>query len=154
MTSGLIMLVTGGRGYADREHAFATFDAIHADTPVDLMMHGACGWDLDRPETHCRSHMRGADALADAWARERGVAVERHPARWDYYRTLGKVGAAGPSRNTYMLLKLDEHRPKARTMVVAFPGDRGTADCVRKARRYDFAVRPCCELHPPPPAKP
>lgn len=95
---------------------------------------------------------RGADAAADAWAREsRGfpkpVAFE---ARWDDVSRPGAVvkvrksgpkkgtpydAAAGPARNARMLA---EGEPD---LVVAFPGGDGTADMVNKARAAGVEVR-------------
>jgi len=63
----------------------------------------------------------GADIMAEAWADERGLTVEKHLADWHRH---GR--AAGPFRNQKMLdLGAD--------YVVAFPGGRGTADMVRRA---------------------
>jgi hypothetical protein len=71
----------------------------------------------------------GADQMAGSWARSRGVAEAAFPADW------GRDGrAAGPIRNQRML---DEGRPD---LVVAFPGGRGTADMVRRARAAGVAV--------------
>jgi len=72
----------------------------------------------------------GADQLADKWARLSQVAVRRHPADWT---ELGR--AAGPIRNQEML---EEEKPD---IVVAFPGGRGTADMVIRAREAGVPVR-------------
>lgn len=107
------ILVCGGRDYTDREAVFAAFDRVHAKQPITLLIHGAA---------------RGADALADDWARARGVPREPHPADW------AKHGrSAGPRRNWRML----EAGPDG---VVAFPGGRGTADMVRQARAAGVPV--------------
>lgn len=58
-----------------------------------------------------------------------GFPVERYPADWERY---GK--RAGPIRNRKML-------DQGPDLVVAFGGDKGTADCVREARRRGIAVR-------------
>lgn len=67
-------------------------------------------------------HARGADRLADTWARRNGVPVERHPADW----AIGR--AAGPLRNQAMV-DLGAH------LVLAFPAGAatGTRDCMRRA---------------------
>ena len=64
----------------------------------------------------------GADTLAAEWAWENGVHTARVNALWERH---GR--AAGPLRNSAML-SLDPH------LVVAFPGGRGTADMVRRAK--------------------
>ncbi|MEM9422481.1 MAG: SLOG family protein [Pseudomonadota bacterium] len=76
---------------------------------------------------------RGADTLAWRWARHNlGKGSEysvQFEARWD------RDGrAAGPIRNQRMI---DEGQPDA---VVAFPGGRGTADMVRRAKRAGLPV--------------
>jgi len=72
---------------------------------------------------------RGADALADAWGYTMAVPVERVPADW---KANGR--AAGPIRNQKML---DEHKP---TVVIAFPGGRGTADMVARSKKLSEIV--------------
>lgn len=71
----------------------------------------------------------GADALARRWAAESSVPCITVPADWKRH---GK--AAGPKRNQRML---DEH---AVDLVVAFPGGRGTADMVRRAKARGVRV--------------
>ena len=96
-------IVCGGRDFGDREWLFSALDEIG---PTGVV-HGAA---------------RGADSLAQAWARERGVPEVGYPADW---RREGR--AAGPRRNATML-KVEQ--PDA---VIAFPGGRGTADMIRRA---------------------
>jgi len=67
--------------------------------------------------------------LAQEWAEARGVPCEVYLANW---AELGRK--AGPIRNQQML---DEGRP---TLVVAFPGGRGTADMIRRARSAGVEV--------------
>ena len=85
------ILVTGSRTWDDRatlEDALldAWNDAMEAGFPAPgiVVVHGACP--------------RGADALADAWAREMGLPVEPHPADWQQH---GK--RAGFLRNQHMV---------------------------------------------------
>lgn len=66
---------------------------------------------------------RGADWFADNWARLQDLVRETVLPNWDKF---GK--AAGPIRNNGMLLR--DPRPN---LVIAFPGDNGTADMVDKA---------------------
>lgn len=71
----------------------------------------------------------GVDSQAKLFALETGIPYCEFPALW------GKLGAeAGPFRNQYMLefIKPD--------MVLAFPGGKGTEDCVKKAVRLKIPV--------------
>lgn len=71
----------------------------------------------------------GADLLSTEWAGQRRVSVRVFPAFWK------RDGKAGPMRNQRMLEcnKVD--------LVVAFPGGRGTADMVARARKAGIEVR-------------
>jgi YspA, cpYpsA-related SLOG family len=106
-------IVCGWRDFKDWRFLSATLDALHADTPFDRIATGA---------------QQGADTLAEIWARRRGIRLELYHALW---RTHGD--AAGPIRNQKML---DDEHPD---VVIAFPGGRGTADMVRRAK--DAGVR-------------
>lgn len=106
--------VTGGRSFSSRHLVYSTLDALHAVCPIDMLIHGGA---------------RGADRLADDWARANGVKVESYEADWKRH---GK--AAGPLRNRDML---ERGQPN---LVVAFPGGPGTADCVRRARSLGIEV--------------
>lgn len=98
------VIVCGGREYKDRERLY---DVLDGHGIVEVAQGGA----------------PGADTLAFDWAWSRGVPVKAFPADWKAH---GR--AAGPIRNQRML---DEFKPDA---VIAFPGGRGTADMVRRAR--------------------
>jgi hypothetical protein len=102
------VLVTGGRGFSNRTLLFATLDRLHASHAFTALVHGGAS---------------GADRLAGEWAASRGIPVKVHPADWQKY---GR--AAGPVRNQRMIAEKPD-------MVVAFPGGRGTADMVRRARQ-------------------
>ena len=108
------LLVCGGRDYSDKDRAFAVLDRFRAKFGCAAVIHGAA---------------RGADSLAGAWARARGVPEIAEPADW---KTHGK--RAGPIRNQAML---DKHAPAA---VIAFPGGVGTADMVRRSRAAGLTV--------------
>ena len=72
---------------------------------------------------------RGADALGERWASERGLPVRRFPAAWDHY---GR--AAGPIRNAEMADYAD-------ALIAFWDGkSRGTADMLTKAKRRGLAV--------------
>lgn len=70
----------------------------------------------------------GADRLARNWAEERGIPVLTYFADWSKY---GK--AAGPIRNQQMLGEDPD-------LVVVFPGGKGTADMVKKAKQKGTEV--------------
>lgn len=105
---GCVVIVTGGRDYADERWVWRKLDTFHRRWPIALLRHGAAS---------------GTDTFAKRWANSRGVATDPCKAAW---RVHGK--AAGPIRNSYMLEK--QPRP---TFCIAFPGGTGTADMVRKA---------------------
>lgn len=103
-------LVCGGRGYGltsdERAFIFAHLDALVP--PATFVIAGGA---------------RGADSVAVEWARARGIPSEVYRADWNKHQN-----AAGPIRNTEMLV---EGKPDR---VVAFPGGKGTADMLKKAR--------------------
>jgi predicted Rossmann-fold nucleotide-binding protein len=72
---------------------------------------------------------RGADKHAKSFALEEGLETEVYKPDWKAH---GK--AAGPIRNAKMLA---DGKPD---LVVAFPGGRGTADMVSKARAAGVEV--------------
>lgn len=71
----------------------------------------------------------GADAVARVWAHKNRVPVRTYEADWQAHDK-----AAGPMRNQRML---DEFKPDA---VIAFPGGKGTADMVRRAKAAGVRV--------------
>lgn len=108
------VLVTGGRAYQDHARVHAVLDKLHAEVGIDLIIQGGA---------------RGADYLAWDWAINNGVRQDQYDADWGTHGTF-----AGPMRNTQMLY---EGKPD---LVIAFPGGRGTADMVRKARKAGVQV--------------
>lgn len=102
------VLVCGGRRYTDWQRLAWVLDAAHAAHGFDELASGAAS---------------GADGLALAWARERGVPARAYPADWK-----GEGRAAGPARNRRMLA---DFKPE---LVIAFPGGAGTAHMMRIAR--------------------
>lgn len=118
------VIVCGGRDYAERRLLNATLDTIHAERPISHLWHG---------------NARGADSLADAWGRQNPeVSVCPVPAQWKKY---GK--RAGPIRNQTML-------GQGIDLVIAFPGGRGTADMIKRAREAGVEVMEIGELPEPP----
>lgn len=108
------VLVCGGRDYRDHERVNAVLTKLHREVGIDLIIQGGA---------------RGADELAFGWARAYGVPDEQYDADWE-----NQGSFAGPARNTRML---NEGKPD---LVIAFPGGRGTADMVRKARKAGVQV--------------
>jgi hypothetical protein len=111
------VLVCGGRDFSDV--------ALLRDALTPLL-----GGEPDGKLFIIAGGARGADTLAIEWARLRGCEYKEYPANW---KKDGKI--AGPVRNQRML---DDGKPD---LVVAFPGGRGTADMVRRARNDGFEVR-------------
>lgn len=114
------LLVCGGRRFANARAvgpAFAAreerslwdaLDRLHADLPIGLIVHGGA---------------EGADKCAGEWAASRGVDQVVYVANWTAHGL-----SAGPRRNRRML---ERERPD---LVLAAPGQKGTADMVRQAR--------------------
>jgi hypothetical protein len=102
-----VVLVCGGRDYRNRAYLYGVLDGLHMALKLTRLIHGDA---------------RGADSLADEWARSRDVTVTAFPADWE---TLGR--RAGPARNAVMLAERPQY-------VIAFPGGVGTRDMMRKAR--------------------
>lgn len=110
---GFVLIVCGGRDYNDRAKAFHTLDRIHAKRPIVRIVEGGAS---------------GADSIAREWANSHGVECRTFHADWTAH---GK--AAGPMRNQLMLdSEVDG--------VLAFPGGRGTADMVSRARSWGVTV--------------
>jgi UDP-N-acetylmuramoylalanine-D-glutamate ligase len=105
------VLVCGGRDYRDWDRLRAVLD----DIPITTMIEGCA---------------QGADSLAERYAALVTIDNEHYPAEWDVF---GK--AAGPIRNRQMLKFGNPD------LVVAFPGDKGTADMVKRARAAGVEVR-------------
>lgn len=104
------VLVCGGRKFNDYDLLVLVLDAIS----ITVIIEGEAS---------------GADSLARRYGVSKGIEVRRCPADWN---TIGR--AAGPIRNQRML---DEERPD---LVVAFPGNKGTADMIRRARKAQVPV--------------
>lgn len=107
------IIVCGGRTYSDAAKMHEVLSAIPGLTRI---VHG---------------DQKGADRLADAWARANGVTVTPVPADWLKYRR-----SAGPIRNRRMLREFGRI-----DLVVAFPGGAGTAHMVEAAKYAHVTVR-------------
>lgn len=131
-----VVVVTGGRDYAHWQWVFHILSMIHEVAPGGIyrLIHGACS--------------TGADAHAAEWCKLTNGIAERRPgtgvleAAWpaDWK---GEGRAAGPRRNGRMLRFAAEHlsgEDAHEVIVLAFPGGRGTADCVRQAKALGLTV--------------
>jgi hypothetical protein len=114
-------LVCGGRDFSDWELLDRALSFIQKWYGISCIIEG---------------DFRGADRMAGYWARKHRITNHKFPADWKKH---GK--RAGPIRNQQML---DEGRPD---YVVAFPGDRGTADMVARARRSGVEVVEAIKLN-------
>ncbi len=112
------VLVTGGRDFTDGDFVFRQLALLHLRYGFMILIHGGA---------------RGADTLADVWARGAGVQPCKCDALWPYYRARGFYKAAGHARNSAMLLLAPQ-------LVVAFPGGSGTANMIEQATHAQIAV--------------
>lgn len=119
------VLVFGGRAYNNREKVHYALDDYHAQTPITLLVHGACESRLDLATGEV---LYSADDLAQEWARYNFVPYLGMPAVW-YPKFGGKLNKkAGPARNTLMIQK---GKPQ---MGIGFPGGDGSSDTARKLK--------------------
>lgn len=114
LKSYTIILVCGGRAFADRAHVAATLErASEFYGKVAILQGGASG----------------ADALAKEWAESKGVPSVEMRAPWKFYQK-----KAGMLRNQWML---DVCEPD---VVIAFRGGVGTAGMCAIARAAGVAT--------------
>jgi hypothetical protein len=112
-----VVAVTGGRDYSDKKRVFSVLDTLHKEHPIHVLVHGAA---------------TGVDTFADYWADKRGVFQCRLPVTGGLWSRHGKP--AGVIRNSYMLKVC---RPN---ILVAFPGNRGTSNCVATASKLGIRI--------------
>jgi hypothetical protein len=136
---GLVVLVTGGRDYRDRDEVWRRLDLLRERHGVRLLIEGGA---------------TGADRLAREWAKARGVAWHTEEARWSNAERPGAVvrrrrdgtpydAAAGGVRNQRMA-------EMAPDVCCEFPGGTGTADCVGRVKGAGVALWPAAAPAPPP----
>ena len=116
------LLICGSRTWTDaaRIHDELTFACARLGIrePAELtIVHGACP--------------KGADKIADDWAKEAGAEIERWPADWDAF---GK--GAGPRRNEQMA------QAGAALCLAFWDGEsRGTADMIKRCIQHGITVQ-------------
>lgn len=109
------VLITGGRDYNDYVTLYHALDDIQ-----DKYGQFACVITGDAT---------GADHWAESWAWMQKIKHLKFAADWTGY---GR--AAGPIRNQIMI---DEAKP---TLCIKFPGGKGTADMIRRAKKAGIKV--------------
>jgi hypothetical protein len=111
------VIVAGGRGFGDYELLKARLDLLLANKrPAEVVVVSGTA--------------SGADRLGERYARERGLALERHPADWE-----GQGRQAGMRRNERMA----DH---AEALVAFWDGrSPGTRHMIEAARARGLAVR-------------
>ena len=109
------VVVCGGHDYSDSFRLFAEMNALHKRHRFSAVITGG-------------GH--GADRIAYDWARVHGLATEVFRAEWERD---GKDAAF--LRNQRII---DEGKPH---LVVAFPGGKGTADMVQRAKEAGIRVQ-------------
>lgn len=122
-------LICGSRDYADIDAFLVAMDSLHGEHGFTSVISGSRMHPddvamFDFEELVKWHRFDGADALAIRWAIRNRMPAENFPANWT-----AQGPAAGPIRNQEML---DEGKPD---VVIAFPGGKGTADMVRKAKK-------------------
>lgn len=113
--SHMVAVVTGGRALKIEPRHQAFLDAMLEALGVSEVFHGGNG---------------NVDLFADRWALELGLPRRVFNADW---KTFGR--AAGPMRNQEMIKALPPG-----SVVLAFPGGKGTASTVRYAQRAYIPV--------------
>lgn len=109
------ILVCGGRDFNERERVrWALSYQQDQYGPFTCVINGGA---------------TGADELGAEWGRDYHIPVQTYRADW---KAFGKF--AGPLRNQRMI---DEGKPD---LIIAFPGGRGTADMVSKAKKAGIRV--------------
>lgn len=114
-TRGLRVIVCGGRNYSDEEavaRALLNVWLDHDRPPMQVVQGGA----------------KGADEAARKVAETQGFRCDTFHADW----SIGPY--AGPKRNQQMV-------EAGADLLIAFPGGKGTADCVLRAERAGIPVR-------------
>ncbi len=111
------VVVAGGREFLDAELMNEVMDQLTKEWGITEIAHG--GQKAYMPLT---KRWRGCDYHAGEWAAAREMPCTPFPVSDEEWRRLHK--AAGPVRNRRMINEFAPDR------VIAFPGNKGTKDCV------------------------
>lgn len=84
--------------------------------------------DFFKPTLIIHGDCAGADTLAKEYAIERGITHKPYP----YPKSYGRAG--GPIRNRQMCSENKDG------LLIAFPGNNGTASCIREARNLGMEI--------------
>lgn len=118
------VLVCGGRGFGNtEEQRKLMLDTLYKLKESYSYPYDPCGKSAKSYLEIISGMADGADAFGARFARHFNLKLHEFPADWSRY---GK--GAGHMRNQQML---DEGKPD---VVIAFPGGKGTADMVKRAR--------------------
>lgn len=118
-TNGYRMIVAGGRDFSDEELLNTTLDALRAELGDIEIVSG---------------HARGADQLAESYAKKHMIPLKTFPAEW---RTYGR--GAGPIRNQAMLAYIMDGNP---VVTVFWDGhSKGTKNMIDQARNAGVDCR-------------
>lgn len=117
------VIICGGRGYHLTPDDLGWLDALRHTYGITTVLHGAA---------------RGVDTASKIWANGHGLQVRPFPLTPSDWEREGP--RAGPIRNTRMLAALQEGAAEGKCAVIAFEGNRGTADMVAKARAAGVPV--------------
>lgn len=106
------VIVCGGRDFKDEALVLEVLTGFHHIFPIDTIVSGGC---------------IGADIFGETWAAGFRICVKRFLPDW-----VAQGKKAGPLRNEEMALYSDA--------CIAFPGGKGTADMVRRAKAHRLFV--------------
>jgi predicted Rossmann-fold nucleotide-binding protein len=120
----MLVVVTGGRNYANMQMITDVLDFVHRAEPITGLINGLAN---------------GADSLCRKWAVNNNVTPMDFPAKWEDIHVMGAVirnrrdgtkynVVAGFQRNQAMV-------DAGAQMVVAFPGGNGTADMMARCEK-------------------
>jgi hypothetical protein len=132
------ILVTGGRDWPSVKSFSSDATSVARRRLLEATLH-ECG-PSEKLVFVVGDCPTGVDHAVLCWCRKNGVHYARVAALWNVHGP-----SAGPRRNQAMVDMVTELNGS----VLAFPGGRGTDDCVRRARTAGLAVRRIVGLTPP-----
>lgn len=105
-------IIAGGRSYVFKDEDYAFVSKIHEESPITEVVSGGA---------------LGADLSGECWAIDNKVPVKKFLADW-----MRHGRSAGSIRNQNMANYADR--------LIVFPGNRGTADMIRKAKAKGIPI--------------